>query len=51
MRQGLEKLCQIRQRILNNQARFRPHVEKSAKELAQARADISSFGTGWREWF
>jgi len=51
LRQGLERLCQVQQRILNNRAKFRSHVEKSAKELAQAQADITVFGTGLSRWF
>jgi DNA-binding helix-hairpin-helix protein with protein kinase domain len=46
MRQGLEKLCQVQQRILNNRARFRPFVERSAKDMAQAHADYSVFPPG-----
>ena len=51
LRQGLENLCQIQQRIMNNRAKFRAHVEKSAKELAQAQADLDVFGKGLSRWF
>lgn len=51
LRQGLERLCQVQQRILNNRAKFRTHVEKNAKELAQAQADMSVFGTGLSRLF
>jgi len=51
LRQGLEKLCQIQQRIVNNRAKLHSHVEKSAKELAQAQADMTVFGTGLSRWF
>lgn len=51
MQQGVERLYQVRQKILNNRARFRPHTEKSARELAQAHADLQVLGPGLRDLF
>ena len=43
LRLGIESLNQIRQKILQNRARYRPTVERSARELAQAAADLEVF--------
>ncbi|MFA5221129.1 MAG: hypothetical protein WC391_02440 [Methanoregula sp.] len=40
---GRENLHQIQQTIINNRIRFQPAVEKSAKSLAQAQADLRIF--------
>ncbi|MGD0081472.1 MAG: hypothetical protein ABSB80_12595 [Methanoregula sp.] len=43
LRLGIESLNQVRQKILQNRARYRPAVERSARELAQAAADLEVF--------
>lgn len=43
LRVGLETLYQTQQKILRNRAKFQPMVEKSAQELAQARANVRVF--------
>jgi DNA-binding helix-hairpin-helix protein with protein kinase domain len=40
---GIEKLHAIQQRIFKNRAKFLPVVEKSARDLAQAHANLSVF--------
>ena len=40
LRVELETLYQTQQKILRNRAKFQPMVEKSAQELAQARANV-----------
>ncbi|MFA5331265.1 MAG: hypothetical protein WC342_02695 [Methanoregula sp.] len=40
---GVEKLQSIQQKVFKNRAKFQPLVEKSAKDLAQARANLSVF--------
>nr|WP_319376412.1 hypothetical protein [uncultured Methanoregula sp.] len=40
---GPEALYAVQQKVLNNRARFQPITEKSARELAQARADYEVF--------
>ena len=51
LRQVLEKLCLVQQRIQNNRIKLGSHVEKSAKEVAQTQADLTVFGTGLFRWF
>jgi DNA-binding helix-hairpin-helix protein with protein kinase domain len=43
LRIGIESLNQVRQKILQNRSRYRPMVERSARELAQAAADLEVF--------
>ncbi|MDD1702980.1 MAG: hypothetical protein LUQ31_08390 [Methanoregula sp.] len=46
---GVEKLQSIQQKVFKNRAKFQPLVEKSAKDLAQAHANLSVFSfTGKR---
>ncbi|MFZ1127354.1 helix-hairpin-helix domain-containing protein [Methanoregula sp.] len=40
---GIEKLHAIQQKIFRNRARFQPVAEKSARDLAQAHANLSVF--------
>ncbi|MGB7992388.1 hypothetical protein [Methanoregula sp.] len=40
---GVEKLYSTQQKILTNRAKFQPVIEKSAKDLAQAHANLSIF--------
>jgi DNA-binding helix-hairpin-helix protein with protein kinase domain len=40
---GIEKLHSIQQQIFKNRAKFQPVVEKSARDLAQAHANLSVF--------
>jgi DNA-binding helix-hairpin-helix protein with protein kinase domain len=40
---GIEKLHAIQQKIFKSRARFQPVVEKSARDLAQAHANLSIF--------
>ena len=40
---GIEKLHAIQQRIFKSRAKFQPVVEKSARDLAQAHANLSVF--------
>ena len=39
---GIEQLFTIQQKILKNRARFQPVIEKSARDLAQAHANLSA---------
>jgi len=39
---GIEKLYAIQQRILKNRGKFQPIIEKSARDLAQAHANLSA---------
>ena len=43
LRLGIESLLRVRQKILQNRARYRAMVERSARELAQAAADLEVF--------
>ena len=43
LRFGIEFLLQIRQKILQSRSRYRPMVERSAREHAQAAADLKVF--------
>lgn len=47
LRVGLETLYHTQQKILQNRAKFQPMVEKNAKELAQAHADMTVFRFRW----
>ncbi|MFA6363269.1 helix-hairpin-helix domain-containing protein [Methanoregula sp.] len=40
---GIEKLHAIQQKIFKNRVKFQPVIEKSARDLAQAHADLSVF--------
>jgi hypothetical protein len=40
---GIEKLHAIQQKILKNRTKFQPVIEKSARDLAQAHANLSVF--------
>ena len=47
---GIEKLYALQQKILRNRAKFQPVIEKSARDLAQARANLSPVML-WGKWF
>jgi len=47
---GIERLYAIQQKILKNRAKFQPVIEKSARDLAQARANLAAVMLGGK-WF
>jgi hypothetical protein len=40
---GIEKLHATQQKIFKNRVKFQPVIEKSARDLAKAHADLSVF--------
>jgi hypothetical protein len=42
LQSGIDNLVRIHREIIHNRAKFQPLVEKSAKELSQAEANVKS---------